>query len=222
VVEFAAYIKGGEWLQRREDLLKAIDMSLRSNESGVFIYNKEAILSLPRHYIITQLRNNGFKDLANSLPQVPNPDDPIHGALQKIAATLNEERQEQFDDMLLYLNLTSDNLKETFDSIVNEMLRDSKNWGRIITFVVFVSHLVLYCARQKALYQRVPEVMQWTDSAVQEKMQGWIEKQGGWQACLEHYDLESWRISLSTFLLGMGGVLALATAGLAFFKNRPL
>lgn len=183
------------------------------------VFDKEAVQSLPRHYIITQLKDNGFTDLADALSEVPNPDDPIHEALSKVASTLNEERQEQFDDMINTLALNDSNLKESYDSIVEELLKEQTNWGRIVTFIVFASHIVLYCAQKRELKHRVPDVVEWTESVTEKKLLHWIEQQGGWQAFMEHYDLENWRISLSTALLGLGvGISALA-GGIALCRK---
>ena len=183
------------------------------------IYDKEAILSLPRHYIITQLREKGYTDLANKLPQVSNSDDHIHDVFGRIAAALNEERQEQFEEMLLTLRLDDGSLKEVYDSIVSEMFKGSNHWGKVVTFIVFTSHIVLYCAKTETLRHRVPDIVEWTDAMMQERLHYWIEEQGGWQAFVEHFDLENWRVSLSTGVLLLGVALSAVVSGLLFFKR---
>ena len=184
------------------------------------IFDKETIQSLPRQYIITVLLENGYSDLAASLKKVPNPDDQqqVHDALREIAAALNEEREEQFKDMLTTLSPNEDNLKQTYDTISSEMFKGKTHWGKVVTFIVFTSHLVLYCAEREKLRSKVPEVMEWSDVVMKERLHDWIQEQGGWQAFVEHYDLENWRVSLSTAVLGLGATIMVAS-GFAALKG---
>lgn len=183
------------------------------------IFDKETIQSLPRHYIITQLRKNGHTDIANKLTPVANPDSHVHQSFSEIAANLEEERAEQFADLLNTLALDDSNLKNTYETIIDEMFKGHIHWGRIVTFIVFTSNVVLYCARSRSLKHRVPEILMWTDVAMQEKMHRWIKEQGGWQAFVEHFDLESWRVSLSTLLLGLGASMAVIGGFFAVKKH---
>ena len=183
------------------------------------IFDKETIQSLPRHYIITQLKKNGHEEIANKLKPVANQDSQVHASFSEIAANLEEERAEQFADLLNNLALDDSNLKKTYDTIIIEMFKEQIHWGRIVTFIVFTSNLVLYCARHRSLKQRVPEIIMWTDAAMHEKMHRWIEEQGGWQAFVEHFDLEHWRVSLSTLLLGLGASMAVIGGFFAMKKH---
>lgn len=183
------------------------------------IFDKEAIQSLPRHYIIEQLKENGWTDIAASLSPVPNPDEPIHETFKAIAAALREEREEQFDDMICTLSVKENSIRETFDTIVSELFKGPTHWGKMVTFIVFTSHLVQYCAQRRELRHKIPDLMEWTDAAMQEKLHQWIEQQGGWQAFVEHFDMENWRVSLSTFLLGLGVGVSLLAGGLLAMKK---
>lgn len=191
------------------------DLSL----NAPIVYNKECIQSLSRQYIITQLQLKGFSNIARELPVVANPEDPVHEALRHIADILNEERKEQFDEMLLTLMLDESNLMQTYDTITSEMLKDEQNWGRIVTFIVFTAHLSVYCAQTEKLRHKVVAVVERADCLMEEKLHHWIEEQGGWQALLEHYDLEKWRINLSTAILGAGVSLGVVIGGIMAFKS---
>lgn len=185
--------------------------------SKATIFDKEAIQSLPRHYIITQLREAGFTEIAEELTPVCNPDDPIHEAFQAIAIALSEERGDQFADMLSLLGVEERSLKHTYDTIVDELFKGQMHWGKIVTFIVFTSHVVLYCARRESLRNVVPQVVEWTDA--HEKLHSWIVEQGGWQAFVEHFDVENWRVSLSTVLLGLGLVATFVAGGLLALRK---
>ena len=183
------------------------------------IYDKEVIKSFPRQYIITQLKRNGFAELAEALPGAVNSEDPIHAAFREIADTLNEEREEQMKDMLKTLKLDETNLKATYDTIIVEMFRDRIHWGKIVTFVVFSAHYVLCCAQREDLRPKIADLMELIDSHVEERLHHWIEVQGGWQAFVEHYETENWRISVSTAVLGLGLGLTVVAGGLMALKN---
>lgn len=183
------------------------------------MFDKETIQSLPRHYIITQLTENGYEDIADRLQQVSNPNDPVHEIFQGVAANLNEEREQQFKEMLRTLALNNSNLKEVYDSIIAEMFKNSTHWGRIVAFTVFTSHFTLYCAGDVSLQHRVPEVVEWCDRVIQDKLHSWIEEQGGWQAFVDHFDLENWRVTLSSALLGLGVGVSAVVSGLIVLKK---
>ncbi len=183
------------------------------------IFDRETIQSLPRQYIITQLVENGYSELAAGLNRVSNPDDQVHDALKEIATALDEERQEQFRDMLITLAPNETNLKQTYDTISSEMFKGKTHWGKVVTFIVFTSHLVLYCAEREALRGMVPEIVQWSDAVMKERLHDWIQEQGGWQAFVEHYDLENWQVSLSTTVLSLGATVMLASGLIATIRR---
>ena len=175
--------------------------------------------SLARKYISTQLKRNGFSDIVRMLPGVTNPSDHIHEVLKEIADTLDEERRQQFDDMLNVLNMDDDNMKHTYDVIMYELFRDEINWGRIITFITFAAHMAVYCAKQEELRHKVPDIVLWTDKKM-ENLQSWIWDQGGLQAFIEHYDTKNWHVSLSSAIMVLGIGLAVVVSGLMTIKRR--
>lgn len=175
--------------------------------------------SLARKYISTQLRRNGFTEIASTLPRIKNPSDRVHDVLKEIADTLDEERGAQFDEMLRILSLDESNIEDTYDTIVYEMFKDTVNWGKIVTFIAFSAHMAVHCAKQESLRQMVPNIVAWTDREMEEKLQDWILEQGGLQAFIHHYDTENWRVSLSTALMGLGMGLAVLAGGLIAVKR---
>lgn len=183
------------------------------------IFDKEAIQSLPRQFIITQLREAGFTEIAEELEPVSNPNDPVHEAFHAIAVTLSEEREDQFADMLSTLGMDENSLKHTYDTIVAELFKGQTHWGKIVTFIVFTSHMVLHCARRESLRHKVPQIVEWTDAVMHEKLQCWVQEQGGWQAFVDHFDVENWRVSLSTVLLGLGLGATVVAGGLLALKK---
>jgi len=192
--------------------------AVADNESKAAI-DKELCKSIPRNYIVYWLKRNGFVELANSLPVLHYTGNHVHEVIQEIADTLLEERELQFQEMLATLNLTADNIEQTYDSIMYEMFKDKVNWGKIITFVGFTAHFCVHCARSNSLRQKVPNVLDWADGVMNDQLQSWIEAQGGVQAFVEHYDTENWRVDLSTGVMFAGLALTAVTAGFMALKK---
>lgn len=121
--------------------------------------------------------------------------------------------------MLNTLAIEESTLKQTYDTIVEEMFKGQTHWGKMVTFVVFTSHVVLFCAKRENLKHKVPDVVLWTETVVDEKLRCWIEEQGGWQSFVEHFDTENWRVSLSTVVLGLGLGFGAMAGGLLALKK---
>lgn len=175
---------------------------------------------IARHYIVRQLRENGFDALANRFPSVSDPDHDVHRLVDTICTQLERERAEQFDDIIASLTVTNDNLEDTYRQLMTHVFQEGVNWGKIITFLVFSARLCLHCARC-GLEDRVVEVVEWTETEMRERVHGWMVERGGWSAFVEHFDEDSWKISLSTFVVAMGMVAAVLASG-AFMVKRFL
>lgn len=193
--------------------------SIHPNKPAPLMMDTERCKSLARKYISTQLRRNGFTDIARQLPRVKNPSDHVHEVLKEIADTLDEERGDQFDEMLSVLSLDDRNIEHTYDTIVYEMFKDTINWGKIVTFITFSAHMAVHCAKKEELRPKVQDIVSWTDKEMEEKLQAWIMEQGGLQAFIQHYDTENWRVSLSTAVVGLGMGLAVLAGGLITLKR---
>ena len=172
-----------------------------------------------RRYILNHLRKKGFDTLADK-HEVSFSDDEeeiSQRMLHHLAGNLAEEREHQFEDILVRLNLTSDNLSETYRVIVNEMFVSGVNWGRILAFMVFSGSLAVYCARED-MEGRVGDVIKWTEDDVEKTVSQWVEKQGGWRAFVDHFDDGSWTIDSPQCILA--GLLIVLVGG--FYLLRKL
>ena len=153
-----------------------------------------------RQYIIDQLRKHDFNALADKYDTCKKCDDSSEKMLHHLAGNLAEERKRQFEDILIRLKLTDANLSETYRAIVKEMLIDGVNWGRILAFLVFSGALAVHCAQQ-GMEQRVGDVITWTESDVEKTVSRWVDRQGGWEAFVDHFDDGSWTIEPPRYLL---------------------
>ena len=194
--------------------------NLEPVRSGMVAVDRDLCKSLARKYVITQLRRNNFNEIANTLPKVKNVNDHVHMVVQEIADTLVEERGGQFEDMLNTLNLDDSSIEHTYDTIMYEMFKDTVNWGKIVTFIAFSAHMAVYCAKTDELQHRVKDIVSWADKVMKEKLEQWIEGQGGLQDFVSHYDTENWRVNLSSAVLALG-VTFVAFAG-GFLTLRKL
>ena len=175
---------------------------------------------IARHYIVRQLRENSFHQLANGFQPVREPDHNVHRLINTICTQLERERAEQFDEIIASLTVTNDNLEETYRQLMTHVFQDGVNWGKIITFLVFSARLSLHCARY-GLQDRVSDVVEWTQDEMRERIHSWVMERGGWSAFVAHYDDESWKMSLSTFVV-VTGMAAVVLASGVFMAKRFL
>ena len=170
-----------------------------------------------RAYIINQLRKNGFEKLADQNTIPVDIEDGSQQMLHHLAGNLAEERKRQFEDILVRLEVTNENLSETYRVIVKEMFMDGVNWGRILAFLVFSGSLAVHCAREN-MEGRVSEVITWTEDNVEKTISRWVVQQGGWTAFVGHFDDGSWTIEPPHYVLA-GVLTALVVGGMYLLKK---
>ena len=172
-----------------------------------------------RYYILNQLRKHNQSELADRLS---NPEDAVedelHDILHAIANQLANEREQQFEDILYHLQLTSQSLKETFMSIVSEIFRDDIHWGRIVAFIVFSGSLAVYCAEHR-MEAKVKDVIDWTEEQMESRVRDWVQEKGGLQAFMDHFDDERWTVEIPQFLMGAGLAAAVIAGGVLLIKK---
>ena len=172
---------------------------------------------LVRAYIVNQLRKNGFEKLADQNSNLLDFDDGSQETLHHLAGNLAEERKRQFEDILVRLELTDENLSETYRVIVKELFLDGINWGRILAFLVFSGSLAVHCAREN-LEGRVSEVITWTEDDVEKTVSKWVVQQGGWRAFVEHFDDGTLTIEPPAYILA-GVLTAIVVGGMYLLKK---
>ena len=173
---------------------------------------------IARHYLMTVLRGNRHANLANQLPPVRDPDQSVHRLIDSICTQLERERAQQFDDIIASLTITDGSLEDTYRQLMTHVFQEGVNWGRIITFLVFSSRLSLYCARS-GMQNRVRNIVEWTEDEMRERIHSWVIERGGWEAFVRHYDNDSWKMSLSSFLVVTGMFAAVLASGVFMAKR---
>lgn len=169
-----------------------------------------------RRYIANHLHEKGFDDLAKRHDVAQDTEDGSERMLHHLAGSLAEERERQFEDILNRLDLTDDNLSDTYRVIVREMFIDGVNWGRILAFLVFSGALAVHCAREN-MASRVGDVIAWTEDDVEKTVSRWVARQGGWKAFVDHFDAGSWTIESPQTILA--GILILLVGGMYLLQK---
>lgn len=177
------------------------------------------IKELARFFIMNELRKNGYKAIANQLQPVENPNDNTHQIIRSIAAEFENERSKQFTDIFAGLSINDSNLKQTYNTVLTELFREGVHWGKIIAFLVFSSHLAIYCA-QNNMEDRVKEVVEWSELEMQTRIHDWVQERGGWVAFAQHYNRDGdFTLNLSSIILLTGVTIALIGGGLFTIKQ---
>ena len=171
-----------------------------------------SVRQFARYYILNQLRKHNQSEVADRLSSPEDAgEDNLHNRLHAIANQLADETGQQFKDMIYHLQLTGQNLQETYMSIVSVLFQDDIHWGRIVAFIVFSGSLAVYCAEHR-MENNVKDVIHWTEEQIESsRVRDWVQEKGGLQAFMDHYDYERWKVEIPIpqFLMGVG---LLATA----------
>ena len=182
--------------------------------------DNEHIQEIARYYILNHLRREGFGDIADQIEPPGSSNNRAYTVIERIINQLEDERAEQFVDILTGLNIDRNNLRITYNTIVTEIFSDGVHWGRIVAFLVFSGHLAIHCARND-LEEYVPDVVSWVESEMRLRIHQWVQSQGGWQAFVRHFDRmdDSWATPLTTAAVTVGMVAALVAAGFFTVKR---
>ena len=172
---------------------------------------------IARYYIVTVLKENSYVNLANQFPPLKYPNQNIHRLINDICTQLVEERAEMFNEIIVSLTITNDNLEDTYKQLMTHIFQEGVNWGRIITFLVFSGRLSLHCARC-GMQNRVREIIKWE---MYGRISSWVMERGGWNSFVPSYEDDSWNVSLALFLVVTGEFAVVFASGI-FLARRFL
>nr|CAF74919.1 Bcl-2 homology protein [Suberites domuncula] len=182
--------------------------------------DNEHIEELARSYIVNLLRREGLNHIADQFAPVGSTRANGYQLIERIVCQLEDERSQQFIDILRGLEIDQQNLRITYQTIVGEIFNDGVHWGRIVAFLVFSGHLAVHCARSNGLENRVRDVVEWTEAEMRLRVHQWVEDRGGWEAFIQHFDRNTlWNFDLSTIAVSAAMIAALFAAGLFTVKR---
>lgn len=100
--------------------------------------------------------------------------------LARIGDDVNERYKEQFERIANELNMSNDTIYEKFSKIVQSMLLQEANWGRILTLFCFGYYLARRFVRDSFFGDVFTRIQNCVIQFVRNNIAQWIISQGGW------------------------------------------
>lgn len=98
----------------------------------------------------------------------------IVGACTEFLTCHGDELRNSID----ILDISDDNVYDTFHEIILEIFKDI-NWGRIMSVMCVATTMASRAIKERRM-SLVERLEAWLQIVVEERLQDWIEKQGGW------------------------------------------
>ncbi|XP_008411039.1 bcl-2-like protein 1 [Poecilia reticulata] len=151
--------------------------------------------------------------------------DAVKVTLRDTAREFELRYSRAFNDLHSTLHITPATAYQSFENVMDEVFRDGVNWGRIVGLFAFGGALCVECV-EKEMSHLVARIVEWMTVYLDERIEPWVESQGGWERFAEIFGgnaaAES-RRSQESFknwlLLGMSVVTAFI-AGSIFAQKR--
>lgn len=94
--------------------------------------------------------------------------------------------QRAFSDLTSQLHITPETAYQSFEQVVGELFRDGTNWGRIVAFFSFGGALCVESVH-KEMEDLLPRIVQWMTTYLENRLEDWIQTNGGWEAFVRLY-----------------------------------
>ena len=121
--------------------------------------------------------SNGNGQLAPS--HTPQGTEAVRAALLESVEEFELRYTLAFSDLSSQLPVTPATAYDSFESVMNEVFRDSINWGRIVGLFAFGGALCVECV-EKEMRHMVPCVAEWMTRYLDHHIDPWIQNHGGW------------------------------------------
>ena len=112
---------------------------------------------------------NGHKQLFQNILNV----------IFEVADLFEDARVEQLVKKCEKLDLNSGNLRSHFTKTISTMLDGGITWGKVVVFFSFAVSFAIYLCTNK-MSHLAGQVSVWTAQDLQNRLQPWIEVNGGW------------------------------------------
>ncbi|XP_077466444.1 bcl-2-like protein 1 [Stigmatopora argus] len=110
--------------------------------------------------------------------------DAVKEALRDSANEFELRYSHAFSDLDQQLHITPATAYQSFENVVDEVFRDDINWGRIVGLFAFGGALCVECM-EKEMSPLVVRIMEWMTVYLDNHLQPWIDRQGGWERFAE-------------------------------------
>ena len=121
--------------------------------------------------------SNGNGQLAP--PCTPRGTEAVRAALLELVEEFELRYTLAFSDLPSQLAITPATAYGSFESVMDEVFRDSINWGRIVSLFAFGGALCVECV-EKEMSHMVPRVAEWMIRYLDNHIDPWIQLHGGW------------------------------------------
>nr|ACZ62647.1 putative Bcl-X1 [Gadus morhua] len=121
---------------------------------------------------------NGNGQLAPS--PTPQGTEAVRAALLESVEEFELRYTLAFSDLSSQLPITPATAYGSFESVMDEVFRDSINWGRIVGLFAFGGALCVECV-EKEMSHMVPRVAEWMTRYLDDHIDHWIQSNGGWK-----------------------------------------
>ena len=105
--------------------------------------------------------------------------DAVKEALRDSANEFELRYARAFSDLHNQLHITPATAYQSFENVMDEVFRDGVNWGRIVGLFAFGGALCVECV-EKEMSPLVGRIIEWMTVYLDNQIQPWIERQGGW------------------------------------------
>ena len=103
----------------------------------------------------------------------------VSNMLFEIADLFENARVEELVKKFGKLHLNSGNLYHHFTKIISTLLDDGINWGKVVMFFSFAVSFAMYLCTNE-MSHLAGRVCVWTAQDLQNRIQPWIDDNGGW------------------------------------------
>uniref|UniRef100_A0A914XQL5 Bcl-2 Bcl-2 homology region 1-3 domain-containing protein n=1 Tax=Plectus sambesii TaxID=2011161 RepID=A0A914XQL5_9BILA len=135
-------------------------------------------------YIKHRLESSGHEWF--DCPDLPDSTD-ARLAMRLLAADFERRYNSELACMVTQLSINVDTIYPTFKQIVEQLFIDGINWGRIVALYAFGGAVAAQCMAddRPALVRQVAD---WVAVFTRNRLQPWIDQQGGWDAFVAWYE----------------------------------
>ncbi|KAM9855593.1 bcl-2-like protein 1 [Aulostomus maculatus] len=110
--------------------------------------------------------------------------DAVKEALRDSANEFELRYARAFSDLHNQLHITPATAYQSFENVMDEVFRDGVNWGRIVGLFAFGGALCVECV-EKEMSSLVGRIIEWMTVYLDNHIQPWIQRQGGWERFAE-------------------------------------
>ena len=127
-------------------------------------------------YISFKIQKAGFDFQVSPTRNCPN--NKVINTVKKLCGEFEKRYEKEFYEMCktcAEVDLNSTN----YTSVLDELIVDGLNWGRVVAIFAFAGAMSVYCMK-KNQKERVDWIREWTCQFMVSKIDNWSNESNGW------------------------------------------